>query len=721
MSKRVWYRGNNRIGFMATSSDPGLTTGAGWRIGVDIGGTFTDLVLWQDGGTALRREKLLTTPDDPSRAVVDGIQRILTREGLTPGDLTSIIHGTTLVANALIERRGVPTGLITTRGFRDVLEIGREWRYDLYDLNITMPAPLVPRPCRVEVTERMTAAGAVETALDEGEVVAAAQTLGDAGVQAVAVSLLHAYRNPVHERRIGEILAAELPAVDISLSSEVSPELGEYERTSTVVANAYVLPIFARYVDRLVEESRAMGFARDLLLVLSDGRCIRAEVAVRYPIRLVQSGPAAGAEAARLFGDLAGVGDVLCFDMGGTTAKACLIKDGEPEHTARFEVARETRFAEGSGLPLQIPAIDMIEIGAGGGSIASINAQGLIQVGPTSAGADPGPACYGKGNDRPTVTDCDLVLGYLDPGSFLAGRMSLDRAAAERAIATHIAEPLGVSVVEAAWGVHETVTANMAQAASIHAIERGLDATRFAVLPIGGAGPVHACGMAAKMNIDRLICPVGAGVASAIGMLAAPVSFEVARAAPERLDRLDTARAVDLIEAMREETRALIVGAGVAEESIEYRVSAMMRYVGQGYEIDVPVAPDRLTEEGAAMLASGFAEAYRRRYGRQEAMAPEILSWRVVAAGPRPPLGDALGAGAPGRGGAPSAARHRPAFFDDGFVDVPVYARATLAAGQSLDGPAVVEEDESTLVLPPGFSLTVDPALNLVVDRRRTA
>jgi N-methylhydantoinase A len=705
---------------MAMSSDAQSGAEGGWRIGVDIGGTFTDLVLWRDGGTALRREKLLTTPDDPSRAVVEGVGRILEREGLTPGDLVSIIHGTTLVANALIERRGVPTGLITTRGFRDVLEIGREWRYDLYDLNIAMPEPLVPRARRFEVAERMTATGAVETPLDDGDVVVAARALAAMGVQAVAVSLLHAYRNPAHERRIGEILATELPGVDVSLSCDVSPELGEYERTSTVVANAYVLPIFARYVDRLVEELRAMGFSRDLLMVLSDGRCIRADIAVRYPIRLVQSGPAAGAEAARLFGDLAGIDDVLCFDMGGTTAKACLIKGGEPEHTARFEVARETRFAEGSGLPLQIPAIDMIEIGAGGGSVALINAQGLIQVGPTSAGADPGPACYGKGNDRPTVTDCDLILGYLDPGNFLAGRMALDDAASERAIEEHIAEPLGVSVVEAAWGVHETVTANMAQAASIHAIERGLDATRFAVLPIGGAGPVHACGMAAKMNIGRLICPVGAGVASAIGMLAAPVSFEVARAAPERLDRLDTARAVAMIEAMRSETRALIVGAGIPEARITYRVSAMMRYVGQGYEIDVPVVPERLGDAGVAMLSSGFAEAYRARYGREEAMAPEILSWRVVATGPRPGLAEALGCDVAGTDAVPSASGRRPVFFGDGFVDVPVYSRPGLAAGQSIAGPAIVEEDESSLVLPPGFALTVDPALNLIVDRGGT-
>ncbi|MBT6312989.1 MAG: hydantoinase/oxoprolinase family protein, partial [Alphaproteobacteria bacterium] len=430
---------------------------AGWRVGVDIGGTFTDVVLWRYGDAAMRREKLLTTPDDPSRAVIEGVKRALANEGVAPSELASVIHGTTLVANALIERRGVPTGLVTTKGFRDVLEIGREWRYDLYDLNIAMPSPLVPRERRFEVSERIDAAGNLVTPLDEADATRAAASLKAQGVAAVAVALLHSYRNPDHEQRVGAALEAALPGVHISLSSDVSPELGEYERTSTVVANAYVLPIFADYVERLANALKDMGFQRDLLLVLSDGRSVRADTARRYPIRLVQSGPAAGAEAARLFGELAKVDDVLCFDMGGTTAKACLIHGGEPERTARFEVARETRFAEGSGLPLQIPAIDMIEIGAGGGSIAGVDARGLVQVGPQSAAADPGPACYGKGNAKPTVTDCDLVLGYLDAGSFLGGTMALDVAAAEAAIRTHLAEPLGVSVQEAAWGVHETV------------------------------------------------------------------------------------------------------------------------------------------------------------------------------------------------------------------------------------------------------------------------
>ncbi len=690
-----------------------------WSIGVDIGGTFTDVVLWREGADAMRREKLLTTPDDPSEAVVEGIQRALRHEGLSAADLGAVVHGTTLVANALIERRGVKTGLITTRGFRDVLGLGREWRYDLYDLTIALPTPLVPRARCLEVTERVLADGSIGTPLSEADVVAASRELRETGVAAVAVAFLHSYGNPIHERRAGEILSKELPGVEVSLSCDVSPELGEYERSSTVTANAYVLPIFAHYVERLQTALQGLGYDRDLLLVLSDGRCIKAETARRYPIRLVQSGPAAGAEAARMFGELAGENNVLCFDMGGTTAKACLISSGEPERTARFEVARETRFAEGSGLPLQIPAIDMIEIGAGGGSIAEIDARGLIQVGPRSAGASPGPACYGRGNLKPTVTDCDLVLGYLDASSFLGGTMTLDMAAAERAIGEHLAKPLGLSVVEAAWGVHETVTANMAQAATIHTIERGLDVTRFAMLAIGGAGPVHACAMASKMNVERLVCPVGAGVASAIGMLAAPVSFEVGRAAPCRLDAFDLAGVRNLLAEQRAEAQALVAATGIDERNIRSQVRAMMRYVGQGYEIEVDVDPDDHLIDQTDRLRAAFQAAYQARYGRSETAPPEVLSWRVVASGPRPGLAAALAVEGKNQAKSPVPVGQRRVFFDDGFRETSVYRREKLLPGQALDGPAVVEEDESTLIVPPQFTLAVDAARNLVARRRK--
>ena len=694
-----------------------MSAEASWRVGVDIGGTFTDVVLWDEQSGRLLHDKRLTTPDDPSRAVLEGINRALSDADVDASRLASVIHGTTLVANALIERKGVRTGLITTAGFRDVLEIGREWRYDLFNLDIEMPSPLVPRSRRLEVNERIDAQGTVLTPLCEADLQEAVASLRSGGVASVGVCLLHAYRNADHERAVADVLRRELPDVAVSLSSEVSPELGEYERTSTTVANAYVHPIFCDYVERLVSALQGMGYSHDLLLVLSDGHCVHADVAQRFPIRLVQSGPAAGAEAARLFGQLAGVDDILCFDMGGTTAKACLISNGEPERNISCEVARETRFAAGSGLPLQIPAIDMIEIGAGGGSIARVDKRGLLQVGPDSAGANPGPVCYGQGNHLPTVTDCDLLLGYLDESSFLGGRMALDRAAAERAVGEHLATPLGISVVEAAWGVHETVTANMAQAATIHAVERAIDVTRFAMLPIGGAGPVHACAMARKMNIERLICPAGAGVASAIGMLASSISFEIARAAPSSLATLDFEAAARLLHEMDIEASSLVAGAGVAEARVSRRFSAMMRYRGQGYEIETPVDLRAVRSADRAAILKNFVYAYERRYGRSENMPVELLSWRLAVLGPRSSLAESLAECGEGDGAQPTPGGRRPVRFGDQFVATPVYDRALMRPGAAIAGPAIVEEVESTFVMPPGFALSVDRACNLIVTQ----
>ena len=575
----------------------------------------------------------------------------------------------------------------------------------------------MPRPRRFEIDERVSATGDVLNPLHTDAVEATIEALRDSGIESLAICLLHSYVNAAHERALAHALAKAMPELSISLSSTVSPEMGEYERTSTTVANAYVHPVFRAYVEDLVDSLRERGYKRELLMVLSDGRSVRADVATRFPIRLVQSGPAAGAEAARLFGELSGQPDVLCFDMGGTTAKACFIPGGTPERTVRFEVARETRFAEGSGLPLQIPAVDMIEIGAGGGSIARIDQRGLVQVGPDSAGADPGPACYGRGGDRPTVTDCDLVLGYLDAESFLGGAMVLDREAAQRAISTHLAEPLGISVEAAAWGVHETVTANMAQAATIHAIEKALDPTRFTLLPIGGAGPVHACSMARKMSLSSLVCPVGAGVASAIGMLGSKVSFEVARATPATLGELDFARVRTLVEEMSCEARELVRGAGIRDEEISQQLSAMMRYVGQGFEIEVMLEEKLLEQDDREAIGTAFTAAYRRRYGRHEQVEPEVLSWRLVVDGPRPELAQALSrraATTPQTGA--QARTNRPVWFVDEFVTTPVYSRPALTSGMTLQGPAIVEEEQSTLVVPPQAALRVDDALNLVIE-----
>ena len=691
-----------------------------YRIGVDIGGTFTDVVLWNVAGDETRQTKLLTTPDDPSRAVIDGIKQILCDASILPQDVEAVIHGTTLVANALIERKGVKTGLITTKGFRDVLEIGREWRYDLFDLAIEMPPPLAERPVRAEVEERIDAAGNVLQKLEISKVDSIVSEFKKRGVQSIGVCLLHAYQNNNHEIAIRDRLNKIAPEISVSLSSIVSAEMGEYERSSTTIADAYVHPIFKRYIQRLVTALTDMGISRDLLLVLSDGRTVTHETAIQFPIRLVQSGPAAGAQAAVLYGGLSGVDDLLCFDMGGTTAKACLIEKGEPQRSASFEVARVFRFAEGSGLPLQIPAIDMIEIGAGGGSIARLDPLGLIQVGPDSASSDPGPVCYGKGGTEPTVTDADLVLGYLDSESFLGGAMSLDRAAARSAIQTSLADPLGISAEEAAWGIHETVTGNMAQAAAVHAIEKGLNISRFSLVPIGGAGPVHACNMARKMGVEKLICPAGAGVASAIGMLGSPISFEIAKTNLARLDNVNWPSIHKMIHDMSDRGRALIRDAGIGEETVTVQYSAMMRYVGQGYEVEVPIEEITVKNGDVTAVAECFAESYQRRFGRTEKMPPETVTWRVVVSGPRPPLIEAVRHSTGKAAKELGEAKHRPVWFGDrvGFVDTPVYARTPLRSGTSIEGPAVIEETESTLIIPPDFRGTMDTALNLIVEKR---
>ena len=686
---------------------------AGYRIGVDIGGTFTDVVMLDPGTGRLVNEKVLTTPDDPAEGVLTGISRILATEGVAASAVQSVIHGTTLVANALIERKGVRTALITTRGFRDVLEIGRELRYSIYDLFIDMPQPLVARALRFEVDERMRHDGTVLQTPDEGAVRALAADLRAAGVEAVAVVFLHAFRNDANERRVKEVLAGELPGVAICTSFEVMPQIGEYERTSTAVANAFVQPIFRSYVERLVHEMARRGLPRDLYLMLADGGTVRHETAVNYPIRLVQSGPAGGAQAAAVLGRLAQEANLLCFDMGGTTAKACLIQDGEPLRTDAFEVARVFRFAKGSGLPLQVPVIDMIEIGAGGGSIAQVDRLGLVQVGPQSASSKPGPACYGLGGRRPTVTDADLVLGYLDAASFLGGDMALDKQAAEQAIHTALAEPLGLSVVNVAWGIYETVNESMAQAATIHALESGRKVQEFTLMAIGGAGPVHAANLARRMGVGRVICPLGAGVASAFGFLASPISFEFVRAGIESLAGLDLARIATMVDALEEEGRALVTSVGVAEAEITTSVGVLMRYAGQGYEVEAGVPRDAIVAGDSARIGRLFADRYRALFGRSESMAAEIISWRVTVAGPRPVL-EPQAALRPG----PARTGRRPVYFGEAgaFVDTPVYDRYRLRPDDPIAGPAILEERESTIVVPPHATARADAHGNLVID-----
>ncbi|MBX9594502.1 MAG: hydantoinase/oxoprolinase family protein [Roseomonas sp.] len=683
-----------------------------WQIGVDIGGTFTDFVLLDSRDGRLFNGKLLTTPHAPEQAVLEGIRQLLATHGVAPAEVSHVIHGTTLVANALIERRGVPTGFLTTEGFRDIPEIGTELRHDTYDLFMRRPEPLVPRRLRLGVPERLRADGAVETPLDEDAARAAIRALRDGGAQALAICLLHAFLNPVHERRLAELAREEAPGLTLCLSSDLVPEIGEYERGTTTICNAYVQPVFERYVARLRGGLRDAGVTGPLFLMLSDGGTVRDDVAAKHPIRLVQSGPAGGVQATRLVGAAAGAPDVLCFDMGGTTAKAALIDQGEPQRSLDFEVSRVDRFRKGSGFPLKVPVVEMIEIGAGGGSIARVDRLGLIKVGPDSASSDPGPACYGLGGTLPTVTDADLLLGYLAPGSFLGGDMALDAGAAERALLEHIGKPLGLSAVEAAWAVHETVNGTMAQAAAIHALEKARRIEDYAMVPIGGAGPVHACAIAMKLGLAKLVSPPGAGVASAFGFLAAPISFAHLRAMVAPLATLDMDALRAMLAAMEAEGRAMVAEAGVVDSDVSIRILAALRYAGQGYQVEAAIDTAAIAQGDRDAIRAAFEAEYRRLYGRIEAGLPvETVGWRVIVSGPTP----ALRLAPAGQRGGSARKGSRPAWFGEAFVETAVIDRTALRPGDSVTGPAVVEERESTLVLPPGATATCDEGLNLVV------
>ena len=688
-----------------------------YRVGVDIGGTFTDLVMVDTRSGRLFNEKVLTTADDPSLGVLDGMRKILQHSGVAAEEVRHVIHGTTLVANAVIERRGAAVALITTAGFSDVLEIGTEWRYDTYDLFMEMPEALVPRYWRYELPERMSPDGRVLTALDEDAVVAVARQIADTGVTAVAISLLHGFRNPVHEQRVREIIQREAPDLVLCISSEVMPEIGEYERMSTTICNAYVLPVFERYLRRLTDGLRRLGIDKDFYLMLSDGGTVHESTAAAHPIRLVQSGPAGGVQATCVIGGLAGEKKVLCFDMGGTTAKASLIEDGEPLRTTEFEVARVYRFKKGSGLPLRIPVIDMIEIGAGGGSIASVDHLGLVRAGPESSSADPGPACYGRGGVDATVTDADLVLGYLAADNFLGGDMRLDVEAARQALQKNIATPLAIPVVEAAWAIHETVNENMAQAATIHALEKARSIADYAMLPIGGAGPVHACNVALKLGLSRVLCPPSAGVASALGFLVSPTAFTFVQGGVVALVELDFAAVGEMLEGMEKQGRDLLLAAGARACDVHAEHLAAMRYVGQGYDVETPVTSEMLAAGERSVIRGAFEEAYKARYGRIEPDMPvEIVSWRVIVSGPRPEID--LVAARPAIADGAEVKGERRIYFGPGtgFVDAPVYDRYSLVAGSEFDGPGIFEERESTTVVPPGATARIDAALNLVID-----
>ena len=686
------------------------------RIGADIGGTFTDLVVVDETGALLRIAKVLTTPEQPDEAVEQGIREVLHEADVAAPAVAHVVHGTTLFTNALIERKGARTALITTRGFRDAIEIGREHRYDMYDLFMERPTPLAPRRLRFELTERVLSDGSVQTPLDPDEALRLIETLRAERIEAVAVCLLHSYRNPAHEQAVGKLLRAHAPEISCALSCEVVAEIREYDRTSTTLTNVYEQRLAGRYLKRLEERLRALGMEGALFVMQSNGGVCDVATACSFPVRLIESGPAAGALAAAHYGRLIDCPDLLSFDMGGTTAKACLIEHGEPLIAPHFEVDRKYRFKKGSGLPVKVPVIEMIEIGAGGGSIARIDGLGRPTVGPDSAGAEPGPACYGQGGVEPTVTDADLTLGYLDAEFFLGGQMRLDRAAAARTIEARIGRPLGLDAVRAAWGIHQLVNENMASAARIHAVERGKDIERFPLFAFGGAGPVHGYRIAKILRCPRVVYPLAAGVMSALGFLCAPLAFDFVRSLPGRLEAMDWS-AVNAALAEMEDAGARVLRRTVAEDQITFRRFGDLCYRRQGYEIRVPLPAGALGPHSQGAIREAFEQAYGAIYGH---VLPEleidVVSWRVVAEGPRPVLRSPTADAASGAGEALKSRRkaYMPEF--EGFAEVPVYDRYRLAPGDAFAGPAIVEERESTVVLGADARARVDDALNLIAD-----
>ena len=686
-----------------------------YRVGVDIGGTFTDLILVDEAGGEFTVAKALTTPEDPSRAVETALADALGRAGITAAQAAQVIHGTTLVTNAIIERKGARTALLATAGFRDAIEIGKEARFELYDIELELPEPLVPRYLRFDVPERTLADGSVARELDVRFVERLARELAEAGVNAVAISFLHSYANPGAERAARDAVLRVAPQSRVSISSEVVPEIREYERTSTTVANVYVQRRTEQYLAELQSRLANMGFAGAFRLMLSGGGIATPETASRFPVRLLESGPAGGALAAAHHGRAAGVEDLLSFDLGGTTAKFAVIAGGEPLLAGEFEVDRRYRFKKGSGLPIKTQVIEMIEIGAGGGSIARVDSLGLLRVGPDSAGADPGPAAYGLGGQEPTVTDADLVLGYLDPGFFLGGRMALDPDAARRAIESRVAKPLGLTVEEAAWGIHQAVNEGMASAARVHVLERGRDPRALPIFAFGGAGPVHGYRVARALGSPRLLAPFGAGVLSTIGFLAAPLAFDFVRSWPAALDGLDWERAEGLLAEMEAEGLAVLTASGVTAGEVTHVREADMRYLGQGHEIRVPLPSGEGWGGDGLALRAAFEREYRRLYDRlgPAGVSLEITAWRVRSAGPRPNL-DLRVAGEPGE----ARKGERKAWMPElgGIGQVPVYDRYRMGPGTRLTGPAIVEERESTLVVGPGAGCSVDAGWNLVVE-----
>lgn len=689
-----------------------------WRLAVDIGGTFTDVVLLDAASGRIVVDKTLTTPSAPLDGVRTGVTQLLDKAGVRPAEITApIVHATTLITNALIEGKLGRSGLVTTKGFGDTLLIRDEHRYDMYDLQIEFPAPPIPRERTFELDERVSAEGDVVVDPTPEALAELTEQLREAEVDSVAICLLNSYVNRANERKVADHLRAEL-GVPVCISAEISPQIREYPRMITTACNAATMPVIGPYLDELQKWLSSEGFGGSVLMMLSNGGVVSADDAAQAPIRLVESGPAAGALAGSWFANRLGEERLLCFDMGGTTAKACLIDHGEPELTNTFEVARAYRFKKGSGFPVSVPSVDLVEIGAGGGSLGRVDQFGLLKVGPESAGAEPGPASYGRGGTEPAVTDTDVLLGLLDPDAFLGGDMQLDRSLAEGAVG-RVAEQLGLSQIDTAAGMHEIVNQNMAAAARMHSVEMGVDLRGVTVIAFGGAGPVHACGVADLLESDRVIFPVNASVLSAFGTLVSPVRIDLAQSLPRMIDTVDPAERDALLDELRAEGRRVLSAAGVPDADVRFRYGIDARYAGQGNEITIwvgegeewPATPEQVTE--------AFEAEYRRIYGMTiPDVSVQAVTWRLSASADTnivEPSSDLAAAD-----GAPEPIGHRPMIFDRGVdaVDAPVYRRVDLGAGARFEGPAVVEERETTSVIRPGWSVEVAADGSLIATRR---
>jgi len=683
-----------------------------YRVGIDIGGTFTDFAILSEGDGRLFIHKQLTTPDDPAQSVLSGVPRLLEKATVAPEEITAVVHGTTLITNAIIERRGAKTAMLVTEGFGDMLDIARERRYDMYDLTITYPVPLVPRELRREIVGRMGPDGVPRVPVSKEAIIAAFQDLVDQDVGAVAVCFLNSPANPSHERLAAEIAAEHFPQLFVSTSSDVFPFLREYERWTTATMNAYTGPLFDQYLGRLEEGLRETGLKGDLFIMSSSGGTVTPDVARQFPVRMLESGPAAGVLQTATLGRQLKRPDLLSFDMGGTTAKGALVRNEQPLKRYEMEVARVHEFRAGSGLPAKIPVIDLIEIGSGGGSIAAVDARGTIAVGPHSAGAVPGPACYGQGGKDPTLTDANLTLGYLDETFFLGGEISLDASAARRTIENKLGAPLAIDTVRAAWGVHESVNEDIARAFRNHASERGFDYRACAMVAFGGSGPAHACRVARKLRVPTVIFPVGAGVMSAVGLLASPLSFETFRAERLGLDVLDNEGFEKHFNDLVEEANTFLGRPPAPGERTVVRRCIDMRYRGQGYEIEVDLPHGSSLKDVRAL----FTQAYERIFTKSfPSESLEVTNWKVevslVRAGADAAYHLEVAAAETAIKG------HRQAYFPEQASpqDTVVYDRYALTPGDTFTGPALVEERESTCIVGVGDQVTVDAAGNMIV------